>query len=101
MSGSAGDIAEDVSLCPSGALQVQRKDGGANEAPDAPAFALPLPNRPTYVRGDIKILDAEGGVLGDGVRFALCRCAGSANKPFCATPTAATASAPRSGRQVA
>ncbi len=82
-SGSAGDIAEAVALCPSGALKYQRKDGGANEAPDAPAFALPLPNGPIYVRGEIEILDAEGGVLGHGARFALCRCGGSANKPFC------------------
>jgi CDGSH-type Zn-finger protein len=31
----------------------------------------------------VRILDAGGGVLYDGDKAALCRCGGSANKPFC------------------
>jgi CDGSH-type Zn-finger protein len=29
------------------------------------------------------VLDGEGNVLYEGDRAALCRCGGSANKPFC------------------
>jgi CDGSH-type Zn-finger protein len=35
------------------------------------------------VSGRVRILDAEGGVLYEGEKAALCRCGGSANKPFC------------------
>jgi CDGSH-type Zn-finger protein len=43
----------------------------------------PVPDGPLYVRGELEILDAEGGVVASGTRFALCRCGQSANKPFC------------------
>jgi CDGSH-type Zn-finger protein len=31
----------------------------------------------------VRVVDAEGNVLYEGERAALCRCGGSANKPFC------------------
>src|SRR5204863_1038992 len=38
---------------------------------------------PLLVSGGVRILDAEGAVLYEGEKAALCRCGGSANKPFC------------------
>lgn len=81
--GSAAEIAKTIERCPSGALQYARKDGGPAELPDVPTYAVPQANGPVMVRGDLEILDAVGGVLASGTRFALCRCGASANKPFC------------------
>jgi CDGSH-type Zn-finger protein/uncharacterized Fe-S cluster protein YjdI len=76
-------VAEVVTRCPTGALQFERRDGGAGE---------PVPNRnvvavaasgPLYVRGDIEIRDSTGTTLLEDTRVALCRCGESANKPFC------------------
>jgi uncharacterized Fe-S cluster protein YjdI len=38
---------------------------------------------PLLVRGGVRVLDAEGNLLYEGDRAALCRCGGSGNKPFC------------------
>ena len=38
---------------------------------------------PLLLRGGVRVLDADGNVLYEGERAALCRCGGSANKPFC------------------
>ena len=38
---------------------------------------------PLLVRGGVRVLDAEGNVLYEGEKAALCRCGGSQNKPFC------------------
>jgi CDGSH-type Zn-finger protein len=42
-------------------------------------------NGPYRVSGPIKLLDADGNPVDLGGRdvFALCRCGGSTNKPFC------------------
>ncbi len=79
----ADAVAEVVMRCPTGALHVERRDGGTAE---------PLPERnvvtvaadgPLYVRGDVTIVDPEGDVLLRDTRVALCRCGRSANKPLC------------------
>lgn len=77
------DIAAAVEQCPSGALQYERLDGGEQEQADAPPFIQPLVNGPLMVRGDVRMIDAEGNVISDGVRMTLCRCGQSSNKPFC------------------
>jgi len=81
--GTAEEIARTIERCPSGALQYHRKDGKPDEYPDVPAYAVPQTNGPVMLRGDLEILDSEGGVLAKGTRFAICRCGASANKPFC------------------
>ena len=43
----------------------------------------PRPNGPLFVRGRVKIVDAEGRLIREDTRVALCRCGGSKNKPFC------------------
>lgn len=44
-----------------------------------------LPNGPYLVKGDIKLVDPTGNEVpvGDRKSIALCRCGGSATKPFC------------------
>lgn len=38
---------------------------------------------PLLVRGDVELVDAEGNRFEIKNQFALCRCGGSARKPFC------------------
>jgi uncharacterized Fe-S cluster protein YjdI len=78
----ARDVAEAVSRCPSGALQYIQP-GEPDEAADAEVTFMATPNGPYHARGALIVRDAEGGVLGRGTRFALCRCGGTANAPFC------------------
>ncbi len=72
-----------VAGCPSGALHYQRLDGGQQETPDVPTTVRSQRNGPLHVRGDIEVTAADGTVLRRDTRMALCRCGGSANKPFC------------------
>jgi hypothetical protein len=51
----ADHVAEVVMRCPTGALQFERKDGGATEPiPQENAIAVSI-DGPLYVRGDIHI----------------------------------------------
>jgi len=43
----------------------------------------PLPDGPLSVRGNLEIISGTGRVLARVTRSALCRCGGSATKPFC------------------
>jgi uncharacterized Fe-S cluster protein YjdI/CDGSH-type Zn-finger protein len=76
-------VAQTILSCPTGALHFRRVDGGEQEAPDAETTVEPRPNGPLFVRGRIKIVDAEGRLIREDTRVALCRCGGSKNKPFC------------------
>jgi CDGSH-type Zn-finger protein len=44
-----------------------------------------IPNGPYRVNGPFKILDPKGNeiVIEEGRAVSLCRCGGSANKPYC------------------
>ena len=80
---TADVIAATVERCPTGALQYQRHDGGAAEAPDARNSALVWRNGPIYLRGTLEIRTPEGELVLADTRIALCRCGSSANKPLC------------------
>jgi len=80
---SADEIADVVMTCPSGALHFRRLDGGAQESAPAGTTVAPQPDGPLYLRGSIRIEDPSGRVIREDTRLALCRCGGSANKPFC------------------
>jgi hypothetical protein len=69
--------------CPTGALTFERLDGGPQEPSSAEVRVSPRPNGPLFLRGDVKITDASGEVARGATRVALCRCGGSANKPYC------------------
>lgn len=77
------EIAETVLTCPTGALHFRRVDGGEQETAATETTVEPLPNGPLLVRGRLKIVDAEGRVIREDTRLALCRCGASGNKPFC------------------
>lgn len=78
----ADDVAALVERCPSGALQYRRLDGGPQERVPEPAVVTPMRNGPLLVRGRIEVL-RDDGTLEVLPRATLCRCGGSANKPFC------------------
>lgn len=79
---SADDVAAVVERCPSGALQYQRLDGGAQEVGPAPVTVTPVRNGPLLVRGRIE-MRRDDGTREVMPRATLCRCGSSANKPFC------------------
>jgi uncharacterized Fe-S cluster protein YjdI len=79
---TAGEIEAAVARCPSGALRTRRIG-----VPVAPRMHAPevraSPDGPLLISGGVRIVDAHGTVLYEGEKAALCRCGGSANKPFC------------------
>ncbi len=79
----ADRVAEAVLTCPTGALQFRRLDGGAQEQALDPPSVEPRPNGPLFVRGRVRIVDADGRLIREDTRLALCRCGASENKPFC------------------
>lgn len=76
-------IARTIETCPTGALHYRRLDGGPQEEPQAVTTIEPRPNGPLFVRGRVRVVDAEGGLVREDTRLALCRCGASAGKPFC------------------
>ena len=76
-------VAEVVMRCPTGALQLERRDGGAEEPVPNENIVAVAANGPLYVRGNIEIKDSTGTTLLKDTRVALCRCGESMNKPFC------------------
>lgn len=80
---SADAIAEVIAKCPSGALHFTRHDGGAAETPPEQTSITVTPGGPLYVRGRVQLLSADGSVILNDMRLALCRCGQSHNKPFC------------------
>ena len=78
----ANEVARVVELCPSGALQYRRLDGGAGEKVGETTTVTPVRNGPLLVRGSIEVTREDGSVE-TLPRATLCRCGESANKPFC------------------
>jgi uncharacterized Fe-S cluster protein YjdI len=79
---SADEVEAAVARCPSGALRSYRV--GAAETPGHEPLELRASAQgPLLVRGGVRILDADGTLLYEGEKAALCRCGGSKNKPFC------------------
>lgn len=77
------EVAATVLHCPSGALHYARKDGGAAETAQQPNTIRLTKNGPLYLRGDFTIVNSKGELVVNDTRASLCRCGGSANKPFC------------------
>jgi uncharacterized Fe-S cluster protein YjdI len=79
---SADEIEAAVARCPSGALRTRRV--GAGPVPLQRKLELRASdNGPLLVSGGVRVVDANGELLYEGDRVALCRCGGSSNKPFC------------------
>jgi uncharacterized Fe-S cluster protein YjdI len=79
---TADEVEAAVARCPSGALRTRRL-GVAAAKRQEPLELRASANGPLLVSGGVRIEDAEGNVLFEGERAALCRCGGSGNKPFC------------------
>ena len=79
---SADEVEAAVALCPSGALRTRRIGVSVARRQQTPEVRA-SPNGPLLVSAGVRILDAEGKVLYEGEKAALCRCGGSADKPFC------------------
>jgi len=77
------EIASAVLTCPTGALHFRRLDGGAQEQASERVTVNARPDGPLFVRGHVEVVDGDGHVIREDTRVALCRCGGSANKPFC------------------
>ncbi|TCP27063.1 putative Fe-S cluster protein YjdI [Scopulibacillus darangshiensis] len=80
---SVEEICRTISLCPTGALQYERLDGGKKEQPPEITTIKPLENGPFFVHGNIEVMNEEGEIVGKNTRVALCRCKRSGNQPFC------------------
>jgi uncharacterized Fe-S cluster protein YjdI len=78
---TANEVEAAVALCPSGALRTRRV--GTTRKKRRGLDVRASENGPLLVSGGVRILDAEGNLLFEGERAALCRCGGSAHKPFC------------------
>jgi hypothetical protein len=79
---AADEVEAAVAGCPSGALRARRVGTGASSRPGETQVRASA-NGPLLVSGGVRVVDADGNVLYEGDRAALCRCGGSANKPFC------------------
>ena len=77
----AGEIANIVQRCPTGALHFRRTDGGVEEPTPRRNEVRITPDGPLYFRGELEI-HTSTAVLKE-TRAALCRCGASRNKPFC------------------
>jgi uncharacterized Fe-S cluster protein YjdI len=79
----ADAVAATVEKCPTGALHYRRLDGAPEEESAADTVVDPRPNGPLFLRGPLRIVGEDGEIVREDTRLALCRCGGSANKPFC------------------
>lgn len=76
-------IAEQVALCPTGALTARTPDGAPIERTEAEFSISEVADGPLYVRGRFSLVDDDGTPFDVERRVALCRCGASETKPFC------------------
>jgi uncharacterized Fe-S cluster protein YjdI/CDGSH-type Zn-finger protein len=76
-------IAAVIARCPSGALHFTRHDGGEAETAPEHTKIVPVPRGPLLVHGRVQLRSADGRLIVEDTRLALCRCGQSRNKPFC------------------
>ena len=79
----ADELAGAIERCPTGALRYTRLDGGPQEEAQRPAVAIPIPDGPLLVLGDLRVQGPEGDTITEETRLTLCRCGNSRNQPFC------------------
>jgi len=72
-----------VARCPSGALSYALGSGDDPAAPPEGLTITAARNGPLEVRGTVALASQDGTPYAPRTRFTLCRCGGSANKPFC------------------
>ena len=75
-------IVKAVNGCPSGALSVSFGGGGGHAEGVEPGINI-AKDGPYCVEGDVELTGQSWGEGAEKGRYALCRCGGSKNKPFC------------------
>jgi len=80
---SADEVEAAVALCPSGALRARRPNAEVRVDTGGATEIRATRNGPLLVRGNLRILGADGTELARLEKAALCRCGQSGNKPFC------------------
>jgi len=78
----AEKIAATIRKCPSGALSYSRDGVEHRDREGEPALFV-SPDGPYMVSGGPALVDSEWGEGASQEHYALCRCGGSKNKPFC------------------
>ncbi len=78
----AAEIMAVIRMCPSGALSYSI-DGDELRDQERPPAIFVSSDGPYYVTGGIALVDAPFGEGASREHYALCRCGGSENKPFC------------------
>jgi uncharacterized Fe-S cluster protein YjdI len=74
------EIMKVIDRCPSGALSYKK----STDSPSDPFAQIKITkNGPLLVEGNCILMDSEGQEKKHCGPFALCRCGGSKNKPFC------------------
>jgi CDGSH-type Zn-finger protein len=79
---SRDEIVATIRRCPSGALSYSLDGVEHRDQPRDPAVYVSK-NGPYFVTGAVELLDSARGEGASTEHFALCRCGGSKNKPFC------------------
>lgn len=79
----ADAIAQAVLACPTGALHLGPHPAGPREPVPQGISVQTVRDGPYYVRGEVEIRAADGGLIRRDTRMALCRCGRSENMPFC------------------
>jgi uncharacterized Fe-S cluster protein YjdI len=79
---TADEVEAAVARCPSGALRT-RRIGGPIATRQEPVELCASADGPLLISGGVRIVGTDGVILYEGEKAALCRCGGSANKPFC------------------
>ncbi len=88
------EVLSTVAKCPSGALRAALVTSVHQALPEAPQPVAPTTRPPDVtitvrrngsllVEGPVRVVDADGKILGEGGKCSLCRCGRSKNKPFC------------------
>lgn len=76
------EVLDVVQRCPTGALTIERRDGGSVDGPAETNVVAVANHGPLYVTGELAI-DGADDMPAVAYRAALCRCGHSKNKPFC------------------
>jgi len=80
---SVNEIMKTIDTCPSQALSYSKVGDIIETGTDKALELSVMKNGPLLVSGLFCVKDADGNIIKEGEKAAICRCGGSANKPFC------------------
>jgi uncharacterized Fe-S cluster protein YjdI len=80
--GSADEIRDVVTRCPSGALEIVGQET-SGEPVAAAATIQVMPGGPLLISGSVALVGEDGATLETGRKVALCRCGRTNRTPYC------------------